>query len=129
MMTTWVEEEKEKQALMEGLWAPHSPSPQPESTGGEQEGPSHPHLPSLEGSVEHCYSCVTQSLKRALGVLDPQPCLFLGAHQKLLSGGAQNEVCGRWQRILLRPISASAPDPFSDFARLVNTLCARAISE
>lgn len=60
------------------------------STGGGPRSPPHPYLPSLESGVKHCDTCVAQPLKRALRVLDPQPCLFLGAHQKLLLSGAQN---------------------------------------
>ena len=55
-----------------------------------QTSPPHPHLPSLESGVTHCDAGVAQPLKRALRVLDPQPGLFLGAHQKLLSSGVQN---------------------------------------
>ena len=60
------------------------------STACGQTSPPLPHLPSLESGVKHCDTGVTQPLKRALRVLDPQPGLFLGAHQKLLSSGVQN---------------------------------------
>lgn len=57
------------------------------STAGGQTGPPRPYLPSLESGVKHCDVCVAQPLKGALCVLDPQPCLLLGAHQKLLPRG------------------------------------------
>lgn len=101
MMTTWVEEEREKQERHSWRACRHlTVTPPTREQCGGQEGPPHPHLPTLEGSVEHCDAGVAQSLKRALCVLDPQACLFLGAHQKLLSGGAQNEICGRWRSTL-----------------------------